>query len=673
MPLRRRIDVLAQVPAFSFFSSARLEQLATSMGERHDSPGAKVVSDGDLGDLLYVIVDGSAEVSVAGFSEPVPLAALGPGELFGELALLTPESRRQATVTALTDLTSLTLAAPDFRRMLAESPELESAFARTAGELLAIKLLKTASPFAELPIQDLRLLASRLQPITAAAGETILRQGEPGSVCYLVRKGHVEVITNRADGSEQVMTTLGPGALFGEAALLIDAPRNATVRAKEAADLLALHRTDLMEVFEAHTQAFSRVMDLTQMRSRPQRVSGIIVSDRPTADAETITILKNPLRHTYYRLSGNGRFLWDRMDGRHSIRDLTLDYFEKFRQFAPQVVAQVASGLASSGFIEIGSLRTDLLRSAPALTWWQRVLFGAQRAMDWQIYIKNIDSLVTRLYNAGIHLIYTSPAQLVAAAVAILGVALFFFSSHRAGQGFQAGYSILWFLIPAEVLAIFIHECGHAFTTKAFGYEVPRAGVGWHWFTPIAFIDTSDIWLAPKWPRIAVTLAGPYSNLVLGGMFALAASLTSSPAVTAALWQFALVSYTIAVFNLNPLLEYDGYYVLMDALERPNFRLHAFVWVGKELPRSWRNARELRAHVPELLYAVLSVVYILAMAAAIVVLYRSFAYDWAARLLPSALATAVGWVLAGVVMLLSVLNVAREMSGISRQPDRAAH
>lgn len=650
-----------------------LEQLATTLRERHDPPGAQVVCDGDLGDLLYVIVDGSAEVTVAGFAGPVPLATLGPRELFGELALLTPESRRQATVTALTDLTCLTLDAADFRRVLAGNPELASTFARASGELLAIKLLKTASPFAELPIQELRLLAHRLQPVTVAAGETILRQDEPGSVCYLLRKGQVEVITNRADGSEQVMTTLGPGALFGEAALLIDAPRNATVRAKEVAELLALHRSDLMAAFEAHTQALSRVMDLVQMRSRPLRVPGIIVCDRPTADGETITILKNSERHTYYRLSSNGRFLWDRMDGWHSIRDLTLDYFEKFRQFAPQVVAQVAAGLASSGFIEIGSLRTDLLRSAPGPAWWQRALFAAQRAMDWKIYIKNTDALVTRLYGAGIHLIYTRPAQFVMAAVAILGLALFFFSSHRAGEGFHAGYGILWFLIPAQLLGILIHECGHAFTTKAFGYEVPRAGVGWHWFTPIVFIDTSDVWLAEKWPRIAVTLAGPYSNLVLGGMFALAASLTSSPAVTAALWLCALVSYAVVVFNLNPLLEFDGYYVLMDALERPNFRLHAFTWVGKELPRAWRNARELRAHLPELLYAVASVVFILATAAAIVVLYRFLAYDWAARILPGVLATALGWVLAVAVILLSVLNVVRELSGVTRQPHGTAH
>lgn len=114
-------------------------------------------------------------------------------------------------------------------------------------------------------------------------------------------------------------------------------------------------------------------MDLTQMRSRPQRVPGIIVCDRATADGETITILKNPERHTYYRLSGNGRFLWDRMDGAHSARDLTMDYFEKFRQFAPHVVGQVmgaslprdSSTSGRYGRIFCGTLRDSLGGSAP--------------------------------------------------------------------------------------------------------------------------------------------------------------------------------------------------------------------------------------------------------------------------------------------------------------------
>src|SRR5207248_6507662 len=88
-----------------------------------------------------------------------------------------------------------------------------------------------------------------------------------------------------------------------------------------------------------------------------------------------------------------------------------------------------------------------------------------------------------------------------------------------------AGPALLLFLIPANLAAILIHEAGHAFTVKAFGREVPRGGIGWYWFGPIAFVDTSDMWLADRWPRIAVSLAGGYANLVLPPLAPLAACL----------------------------------------------------------------------------------------------------------------------------------------------------
>jgi len=82
-----------------------------------------MVAEGEAGDRLYLIAEGRAEVSTAGQGGPVPLAMLGPGELFGEIALLEPGGKRQATVTATTPLLALGLATREcagFRRRAAE-------------------------------------------------------------------------------------------------------------------------------------------------------------------------------------------------------------------------------------------------------------------------------------------------------------------------------------------------------------------------------------------------------------------------------------------------------------------------------------------------------------------------------------------------------------------------
>src|SRR6185436_20613188 len=80
------------------------------------------------------------------------------------------------------------------------------------------------------------------------------------------------------------------------------------------------------------------------------------------------------------------------------------------------------------------------------------------------------------------------------------------------------------------------------------------------------------------------------------------------------LWQFVLVSYVLVLLNLNPLLEYDGYYVLIDWLDRPNLRRQALGWLTAGLPGALRRPAELRRHLTELGFASAALAY-LAMAA----------------------------------------------------------
>jgi len=374
------VELLAGVPAFSHLPDPVLEDLASRLTEERFRAADRVVVEGDTDDRLYLIVEGRAEASKIEPSGIVPLAALGPGELFGELSLLETGGRRQATVTAIEPLLLLSLRATDFRLALDAHPEVRSAFEKLADDLLVAKLLKRASPFSTLDGERLRHLAARLEHLEVATGETIIRQGEAGEECYLLRSGRVEVVTSGAEGDERILATLDPGSLFGEAALLTDGPRNATVRAIEPCTLLALRRTDLLEVFGEDRQTRERMLELMRMRDRPRRVRGIEVHHRTTIIGDTITILKDARRDTNHRLSPAGWFVWQRLDGEHTLRDLTSEYVTTYEASGSHAVVEAVVDLVAAGFVEGVKPSPEVIAEEPNL--WQRVRAVIRRILE---------------------------------------------------------------------------------------------------------------------------------------------------------------------------------------------------------------------------------------------------------------------------------------------------
>jgi putative peptide zinc metalloprotease protein len=129
------------------------------------------------------------------------------------------------------------------------------------------------------------------------------------------------------------------------------------------------------------------------------------------------------------------------------------------------------------------------------------------------------------------------------------------------------------------------------------------------------------------------------------------------------LWEFALLSYLGVVLNLNPLMEFDGYYVLSDLLEKPNLRPRALAWLGRDLIPALRTSGGLKGHRLELFYGLASVLYIALMAVLMVVLYRLVVQGWMEGILPDVLAAGLAWVLAAAVVVLASVSVLGELRG----------
>jgi CRP-like cAMP-binding protein len=378
----RRLQVLTGVPAFAHLPPPALEGLAARLMEERFPLDGIVVAEDDAEDRLYLIVEGRARASTTGPTGTVPLAMLSLGEMFGEIALLEPGGRRQATVTAVEPLLLLSLHTADFRRLLEEHPEAHAAFAKVAGDLRVTKFLKQASPFSTLDGERLRRLASRLKRFEVPAGTTIIRRNESGEECYLLQSGRVEVLARGVSGHEGHLATLGPGSLLGEAALLTDEPRNATVRTLEPCTLLALRRADLLESISEDRQTGQRVLELVRMHDRPRRVPGMEACHRTTLLGENITTLRDPRRDVYYRLSSLGWFLWQRLDGQHTVQQLTSEYAAAHVVPPPHAVVEMVAGLVEAGFAKGAKPGPGLPRDIDRSTLWQRAVAAIRRVME---------------------------------------------------------------------------------------------------------------------------------------------------------------------------------------------------------------------------------------------------------------------------------------------------
>jgi putative peptide zinc metalloprotease protein len=143
------------------------------------------------------------------------------------------------------------------------------------------------------------------------------------------------------------------------------------------------------------------------------------------------------------------------------------------------------------------------------------------------------------------------------------------------------------------------HEFGHGVTCKHFGGDVHELGFMLIYFTPGFYANVSDAWLFPeKAKRMWVGVAGPYIELFIWALATLAWRLTD---LETGINHLALMVMTLTgvktLFNLNPFIKLDGYYVLSDALELPNLRKKSFRFVGNLIKRAVGAGEAMAAEI----------------------------------------------------------------------------
>ena len=338
---------------------------------------------------------------------------------------------------------------------------------------------------------------------------------------------------------------------------------------------------------------------LDPSRARPVLRAGIEAVQLTGARGNDYIMVRSPSsddRSGYLRMTPEEWQLAVLMDGEHTVTLLVAEFARIAGRLAPDQVHRLVADLAGNRMLD--ELPMDAFRpveearrralperagkSAPAPVRGRRML------------VFDVDGVITALYRAGGALLFGRAGAILAAVVAVAGLALFLPTWSRGSRSlFLTGGSYLagaLVLVVLNVLVLALHQLARALAAKHAGREVPAAGLLVSFGIPSLFVDTSDVWMAGRRARMLVAAAGPLGALLLAGLVQLVG--LALPMLAGVAFKLAFLCYLNAFFRLSPLLPLDGQYLLTDWLEIPQLRARALAWVGGRLrgrPPRWSS------------------------------------------------------------------------------------
>ena len=371
-----------------------------------------------------------------------------------------------------------------------------------------------------------------------------------------------------------------------------------------------------------------------------------ITAVRLEAGGEPYYVLKDPLRKNYVRLSENDYALWWQMDGDKSVKDLLFYNLMRYKSLPIGHLKSLVANLRANYFLQdepsdiYSQIEQTLIARAPSSR--GRRLINA--FFHTEIDIEGLDDFFTPFYQRS-HQLFSRAAQILLLLLILVGGGLFarlvIGEKHILSPG---GLGVVS-LFVANLFVIGVHELAHGLATKHFGRELNRGGFLIYWGFPAFFVDTRDTWLSPRLHRVAVSWAGPHSGLLLGALAGviltavprLIPTYSDQTILTTFIYQVGFLSYLSVFVNLNPLLELDGYFILMDWLEMPGLRHRAIRFWREDL---WDKIRGL-AHPVQLWHKLSRTERIFTLYGALTLIYSSYAlvlayYFWDSRLRPLA-------------------------------------
>jgi putative peptide zinc metalloprotease protein len=256
----------------------------------------------------------------------------------------------------------------------------------------------------------------------------------------------------------------------------------------------------------------------------------------------------------------------------------------------PEKVRKVLAGLINSGLVEkiadnpIEGFAPDseegrpVAPAAPKLfdpSFFRIKLTNGETLDKWVRPLKGLISIPAAVVAIVLWVVAISHAIANASSLTKLSVGLFVPGSQ-------------WWLLLAWLLLKCVHELGHAVACARFGAKAESAGLGFMFFTPSPFVNAPSVWqIENRWSRILISASGILFEVTFASLAVIGACWFESAALRfLCISIVTLGTISTVAFNGNPLMRFDGYYIMTDLIGRPNLWQDAQAAVKKLLFRT---------------------------------------------------------------------------------------
>jgi len=333
-------------------------------------------------------------------------------------------------------------------------------------------------------------------------------------------------------------------------------------------------------------------------------------------------ILNNPFNNQFFRLRPEAYAFIARLSSSRTVENVWYECLERYPDTAPgqEDVVQLLTQLYNANLLYFHS-------SPDTSQIFERYKQRKQKEMQSKLLsilfmrlpLFDPDNVLKRLYPIW-QLIVSPVGALLWLFVVISAIKVCIDNSNEAFnqmQGILAPGNLMY-LYFALVIIKSLHEISHAVVCRRFGGEVHVLGIMLLVFTPLPYMDATSSWtFRNRWHRVLVSAAGIMMEIFVAALAVFGWANTGNGVLHALFYNIMFIaSVSTLLFNANPLLRFDGYYILSDLLDIPNLHTRAKEYINYLIERYAFGCKDIHCPVQTMnealslsIFGILSLIY----------------------------------------------------------------